>query len=111
MVIERPHSWLIVFYDTSESPSKQKVRLWREFKSVGAHYPQNSVCILPYNETNRRNLRKVERTLMARNERLIRLYAGEVPGKDPYDITQMFGVEKGSKKKRSTSIKTSNGRT
>ena len=42
-----PSKWLLFAYDVPDEPSRIRVRLWRQLKSVGALYPQMSFCILP----------------------------------------------------------------
>jgi len=51
-MIKRPSSWVVILYDVPSEPSKLKVRVWREFKKLGAIYPQMSLCILPNNDEN-----------------------------------------------------------
>jgi len=51
-MIKRPSSWVVILYDVPYEPSKLKVRVWREFKKLGAIYPQMSLCILPNNDEN-----------------------------------------------------------
>ena len=48
-MIKRPSSWVVILYDVPYEPSKLKVRVWREFKKLGAIYPQMSLCILSNN--------------------------------------------------------------
>ena len=44
---QTPAKWLLFGYDVPDEPSRIRVRLWRQLKSLGALYPQMSFCILP----------------------------------------------------------------
>lgn len=48
--------WIFVVYDVPNSPSKIRVKLWRDFKKMGAIYPPYSICILPDNNLIRKQL-------------------------------------------------------
>ena len=63
VAIQKPSSWLVILYDVPSEPSKLKVRLWREFKRMGALYPQMSICIIPDNKENRKNLEKIDNVI------------------------------------------------
>jgi hypothetical protein len=43
-----PEKFLIVLYDSSNSPSRVRVRLWRKLRSLGGIYPNLSFCLIPY---------------------------------------------------------------
>jgi len=55
----RPSNWLIFGYDVPDEPSRVKVRLWRQLKSLGALYPQMSFCILPDSRQTRADLERL----------------------------------------------------
>lgn len=63
-MIEKPSSWLIVFYDVPSEPSKLRVRVWREFKKIGALYPQMSYCILPNNKENNEKIKEISKLIL-----------------------------------------------
>jgi len=52
MAAQKPKSWIIFAYDIPNEPSKLRLRVWRELKKSGAHYPQLSFCILPKTTTS-----------------------------------------------------------
>jgi hypothetical protein len=39
--------WLLVTVATAESPATLRIQAWRNLRSLGAHYLQQSVCLLP----------------------------------------------------------------
>jgi hypothetical protein len=59
----RPLSWIILSYDVPDEPSRIRVRLWRQLKSMGALYPPSSFCILPDAEDVRSRLDKLSSTI------------------------------------------------
>jgi hypothetical protein len=45
---DAPHDWLLITVSTpSGAPSTLRVYAWRKLRSLGAHYLQQSVCLLP----------------------------------------------------------------
>ncbi len=66
-----PQDWLLVTVSTpSGGPSTLRVYAWRTLRSLGAHYLQQSVCVLP----------ATPRTLRAVNRLLSRLRAEDGQG-------------------------------
>lgn len=41
------HSWLLISVSTAGAPASLRVQVWRKLRSLGAHYLQQSVCVLP----------------------------------------------------------------
>jgi hypothetical protein len=62
----------MVLYDVPSQPSRLKVRVWREFKSIGALYPQLSICLIPDNSNNQERLAKIE-DMIGKNGRVMKL--------------------------------------
>ena len=75
-MIEKPMSWLIVFYDVPTEPTKQRVRIWREFKKIGALYPQMSFCVLPNNKENKEKIEEISK-FIEDNGKLIKISTKE----------------------------------
>ncbi|MGG3798393.1 Chromate resistance protein ChrB [Metabacillus fastidiosus] len=58
--------WIIFSYKIPTEPSSVRVRVWRNLKTLGVHYIQQSVCIIPSREEVKKKLRKLE-LLIAEN--------------------------------------------
>jgi hypothetical protein len=58
--------WIIFTYKIPTEPSSVRVRVWRNLKTLGVHYIQQSVCIVPLREDVMKKLRKLE-LLIAEN--------------------------------------------
>lgn len=56
-------SWLLFGYDVPEEPSRIRVRIWRQLKSLGALYPQMSFCILQDSPLTRSRLESLASSL------------------------------------------------
>ncbi len=64
-MIKKPLSWIIVLYEVPSEPSRLKVKIWREFKKLGALYPQMSLCILPNNEQNAKKIDDISNMIIS----------------------------------------------
>ncbi len=93
MGIKKPSSWLVMFYDVPSEPSKLKVRLWRDFKRIGALYPQMSVCIIPDNTENRESLERMEKMII-KNGRLMKIQGRAITEYDQKHILHIFRLER-----------------
>lgn len=93
MTIEKPESWLIICYNAPSEPSKLKVKLWREFKRMGAHYPQMSLCILPENKDTIRKLATIEGGI-AKDLKLVMLQAKGLTNKDHQQLLNIFRIDR-----------------
>jgi hypothetical protein len=91
--MEKPSSWLVICYNAPSNPSKLKVRLWRDLKRIGAHYPQMSVCIVPDNRENRKSLNGIQRGI-AKDLRLVMLQSKGVTEKDQQQLLQIFRIDR-----------------
>ncbi|MGA9153992.1 MAG: Chromate resistance protein ChrB [Candidatus Nitrosopolaris sp.] len=92
MTIKKPESWLVVLYDVPAEPSKFKVRLWRDFKRMGAIYPQMSICIIPDDKENRKNLERIENSIK-KDGKLMKIH-GRATENDQNRILHIFRVER-----------------
>jgi hypothetical protein len=54
-----PEKFLIVLYDSSNSPSRVRVRLWRKLRGLGGIYPNFSFCLIPYRKEVERDVEKI----------------------------------------------------
>jgi hypothetical protein len=93
MTINKPTSWLLVLYDVPSQPSRLKVRVWREFKGIGALYPPLSVCLIPDNTDNRERLAKMEE-LIAKNGKIMKLQGKSISEDDQNNILRVFRTER-----------------
>jgi hypothetical protein len=93
VTMEKPSSWLVIMYDVPSEPSKLKVRLWREFKRMGALYPQTSLCVLPDNTENRKVLQKID-SVIDKNGKIVKIRGKAFSEDDQTKILQMIRVER-----------------
>jgi hypothetical protein len=93
VTMKKPSNWLVVLYDVPSSPSKLKVRLWREFKRIGALYPQLSICVVPDNTKSMESIKNIEKLL--NNEHDFTVLTAKGRGiKDQGKILSMFRIER-----------------
>jgi vacuolar-type H+-ATPase subunit H len=88
-MIQKPSSWIVVIYDVPSKPSKLKVRVWREFKKLGALYPQMSLCILPNNGENIEKIEKISKIILS-GGKFIKITATELDEKEHDKILNMY---------------------
>ena len=93
VTIEKPSSWLVILYDVPSEPSKLKVRVWRDFKRMGALYPQTSLCAIPDNTENRQRLQKIA-SVINKNGKIVRIRGKALCEDDQGKILQMFRAER-----------------
>ncbi|MER5175757.1 MAG: Chromate resistance protein ChrB [Candidatus Nitrosocosmicus sp.] len=92
-MIKKPLSWIVVLYDVPSEPSKLKVRAWREFKKLGALYPQMSLCILPNNEENTEKIEKIS-NIIPSDGKFVKISATELDEKEHDEILNMYRKER-----------------
>lgn len=92
-MISKPTSWIIALYDVPSEPSKQRVRIWREFKKIGALYPQMSYCILPNNNDNNEKIKEISKIIDG-NGKYIKILTGKLVEQDQNKILQMLRDER-----------------
>lgn len=54
-----PKGWILFSYKTPTTPSSLRVRVWRNLKTLGVHYLQQSVCLCPLTDDCYRKLQKL----------------------------------------------------
>lgn len=92
-MIKKPQSWIVVLYDVPSEPSKLKVRVWREFKKIGALYPQSSLCILPNSIENNKKINEISKIILT-NGRFVKISANEMDDKEHEEILNMYREER-----------------
>ncbi|HEX5518925.1 MAG TPA: Chromate resistance protein ChrB [Candidatus Nitrosocosmicus sp.] len=92
-MIKKPSSWIIVLYDVPSEPSKLKVRVWRDFKKLGALYPQMSLCILPNNEGNREKIEKISKIILSEGK-FVKITTTELDKKEHDEILDIYRKER-----------------
>src|SRR6476620_6398091 len=92
-MIDKPSSWIIVFYDVPSKPSKLKVRIWREFKKLGAVYPQMSCCILPGNSESKEKINEISKIILD-NGMFIKISTSEFNEKEHNKVIRLFRKER-----------------
>ncbi len=61
--MENRRKWIFVVYDVPNSPSKIRVKFWRDLKKIGAIYPPYSICILPDNDITRKKVNTIRKEI------------------------------------------------
>ena len=92
-MIKRPSSWVVILYDVPSEPSKLKVRVWREFKKLGAIYPQMSLCILPNNDENIVKLDEILRLILSEGK-FIKITTNELDKNEHDKLLEMYRKER-----------------
>ena len=92
-MIKRPSSWVVILYDVPSEPSKLKVRVWREFKKLGAIYPQMSLCILPNNDENIVKLDKISRLILSEGK-FVKITTNELVKNEHDKLLEMYRKER-----------------
>lgn len=92
-MIKKPSSWIVVLYDVPSEPSKLKVRVWREFKKLGAIYPQMSLCILPNSDETIVKLDKVSKLILLEGK-FIKITTVELDKVEHNKLLQMYRKER-----------------
>jgi hypothetical protein len=92
-MIKRPSSWVVILYDVPSEPSKLKVRVWREFKKLGAIYPQMSLCILPNNDENIVKLDEIFRLIFSEGK-FIKITTNELDKNEHDKLLEMYRKER-----------------
>lgn len=85
--------WIFVVYDVPNSPSKIRVKFWRDLKKAGAIYPPYSICILPYNNVARKKVNSIREEIEKQGFVAIFIAKGE-KDVDEINITKMFEEER-----------------
>jgi Protein ChrB, N-terminal len=91
--MKKPSSWLVILYDIPPEPSRLKVRVWRDFKRMGAVYPFMSVCILPDINENRGEIERISK-MIVKNGKLLRIRGSAINENDQGSILQIFRTER-----------------
>jgi len=92
-MIKRPSSWVVILYDVPSEPSKLKVRVWREFKKLGAIYPQMSLCILPNSDENIVKLDEIFRLILSEGK-FIKITTNELDKNEHDKLLEMYRKER-----------------
>jgi hypothetical protein len=92
-MIKKPSSWIVVLYEVPSEPSKLKVRVWREFKKLGALYPQISLCILPNNAENSKKIDDISKIIVTEG-RIVKISASELDNTEHDKILDMYRKER-----------------
>jgi len=93
MIMKIPSSWLVILYDIPPKPSRLKVRLWRDFKRMGAVYPFMSMCIVPNTNENSRELERISKMIVT-NGKLLRIRGRAFNKNDQGNILEIFRAER-----------------
>src|SRR5919107_359222 len=92
-MIKRPISWIVILYDVPSEPSKLKVRVWRDFKKLGAIYPQMSLCILPNSDENIIKLDKISKLLLSEGK-FVKITTSELEKVEHFKLLEMYRKER-----------------
>jgi transcriptional regulator of heat shock response len=92
-MIKKPSSWIVVLYEVPSEPSKLKVRVWREFKKLGALYPQMSLCILPNNNENTKRIDDISKMILSEGK-IVKILPTELGDVEHNKIMDMYREER-----------------
>jgi hypothetical protein len=92
-MIQKPLSWIVILYDVPSKPSKLKVRVWRDFKKLGAIYPQMSLCILPNSDENIIKLDKISKLLLSEGK-FVKITTSELEKVEHFKLLEMYRKER-----------------
>ncbi len=86
--------FLLVSVSTADAPAATRVRVWRKLRSLGAHYVQQSVCLLPDREPVRRQVERLLASVRADGGTARRLTV-EIPDDAEYaELVGQFNTER-----------------
>ena len=54
-----PEKFLIILYDSSNYPSRVRVKLWRRLRNLGGIYPNFSFCLIPYRKEIEKDVEEI----------------------------------------------------
>ncbi|MCC3373581.1 Chromate resistance protein ChrB [Cohnella sp. REN36] len=57
------YSWFVLSYKVPSEPSTLRVRIWRQLKSLGVVYIQQSVCVAPDTPEIRKKIQQIKKTI------------------------------------------------
>jgi CRISPR/Cas system-associated endoribonuclease Cas2 len=86
--------WIIFAYKIPSEPSSIRVRVWRNLKTLGVHYIQQSVCICPNTEEILKKLKKLELLIIENGGEITLLELEKLSTKSENKILAEFNQER-----------------
>ena len=86
--------WIIFAYKIPSEPSSIRVRVWRNLKTLGVHYIQQSVCICPNTEEILKKLKKFELLIVENGGEITLLELEKLSTKSENKILAEFNQER-----------------
>ncbi|GIN38781.1 MULTISPECIES: Chromate resistance protein ChrB [Heyndrickxia] len=88
------NGWIIFAYKIPSEPSSIRVRVWRNLKSIGVHYIQQSVCICPNTKELLKRLKKLELLIVENGGEITLLEVEKLSTKSEETILDEFNQER-----------------
>nr|WP_295971422.1 Chromate resistance protein ChrB [uncultured Bacillus sp.] len=88
------NGWIIFAYKIPSEPSSIRVKVWRNLKTLGAHYIQQSVCICPNTEETLKKLLKLKLYIVESGGEVTLLEVEKLSLKSEDDIISEFNNER-----------------
>lgn len=87
-------SWVIFAYKIPSEPSSIRVRVWRNLKTLGVHYLQQSVCICPNTVEVLKKLMKLELLIVENGGEVSLIEVEKLSSKSEETIRSEFNKER-----------------
>ncbi|MDC3418314.1 Chromate resistance protein ChrB [Aquibacillus salsiterrae] len=88
------NGWLIFAYKLPSDPSSARVKVWRNLKTIGVHYIQQSVCICPNTEDTAKKILKLKLFIAENEGESSLLEVEKFTGKSEEEIVSAFNQER-----------------
>lgn len=82
--------WLIISYNLPTEPSRHRVAIWRGLKKLGAVNVQQSMWVLPYNESNYSVLKKISQDVESNNGECLLMESIFIDGQHEERVISLF---------------------
>jgi hypothetical protein len=87
-------SWVIFAYKIPSEPSSIRVRVWRNLKTLGVHYIQQSVCICPNTVEVLKKIKKLELLIVENGGEVSLIEVEKLSSKSEETIRSEFNKER-----------------
>jgi len=86
--------WVIFAYKVPTEPSSARVKVWRNLKTLGVHYIQQSVCICPNTEYTLKKLLKLKLFILESGGEVSLIEVDKLSTKSEEEIISEFNKER-----------------
>lgn len=88
------HSWFVLSYKVPSEPSTVRVRIWRQLKSLGVVYIQQSVCVAPDTVEIRKKVQQIKKTIESSGGETLLLEATEFSPISEEQLIRLFNQQR-----------------